>query len=353
MAVKLDNIHYDFRHIDGYDKPINIVVAPREPGKTSMMWLKKIYLPWKKNHKPWIYLVRKTVEITEALVNSIADTIINKFTDDNVELDYTKGNFKDGIVDIKINDVLFFRIVSLSIDLRRIKLAVLKDVGGVFMDEFIIDPKTGEKYEKNEAFKLKEAYTTWRRECDGTLKMYFLGNPYSLYNPLFMWLNVPTNKIKKGAIITGDLYVLECYEITKELQEYILSVNPLYKFDDVYKKYAFDGEAINDSNIKLSNKPNGYYLRFIFKLENKYLGIYQNNYINDFKDIFYCEVITDPSEKRKVYCFEFEDLVNRCVIMSNEEKLRFNRFKIAMRRQEVCFKDINCYYLAKEIYQLI
>ena len=51
------------------------------------------------------------------------------------------------------------------------------------MDEYIINPKSGERYGKDEAFKIKEAYTTWRRECDGVLKCYFLANPYSLYNP--------------------------------------------------------------------------------------------------------------------------------------------------------------------------
>ena len=62
MAVERDNLHYSFRAIDGYNKPINIVISPREPGKTTSMWMDKIYLPWKKNHKPWIFLLRQAVE---------------------------------------------------------------------------------------------------------------------------------------------------------------------------------------------------------------------------------------------------------------------------------------------------
>ena len=67
MAVKLDNIHYSFRGIDGYNKPFNFIVSPRELGKTTMMWNIKIYRKWKVNKKPWIYLVRQVVEITDSL----------------------------------------------------------------------------------------------------------------------------------------------------------------------------------------------------------------------------------------------------------------------------------------------
>ena len=113
MAVQLDNLHYDYRQIDGYNKPFNFIIAPRELGKTAMAWLKKIYFNWKKTKRPWIYLVRQSVEITEALISSIAETTINKFTDDNVAFRYTKGSFKDGIVDVYIKDDLFFRRLSL------------------------------------------------------------------------------------------------------------------------------------------------------------------------------------------------------------------------------------------------
>ena len=138
MAIPRDNLHYSFRPIDGYNKAFNIVISPREPGKTTSMWMDKIYLPWKKNHKPWIYLVRQAVEIDDALIESIFSTNMNKFTDDNLQPIYKASSFSDGIVDIflevkhlekkevkqddgslKMEDVevsekyLFFRIVSL------------------------------------------------------------------------------------------------------------------------------------------------------------------------------------------------------------------------------------------------
>ena len=349
--IPMDNIHYSFREIDGYNKAINCVVSPREPGKTTVAWMQKIYLPYIKTGKPWIYLVRQTNEITEALITSIED-IFNKFTDDNVKLEYAKSSFADGIVDCKIKGKIFVRIVSLSIQMRRIKLAVLRNIGGVLMDEYIIDPKTNERYQKNEAFKIKEAYTTWRRECDGMLKMYFLMNPYSLYNPLFMWLGVPVEKLKPGAIVVGDFWVVQCYQLTQELREHILKYNPLYEFDDAYRKYAFDGAAINDSNIRIGKQPPGYKLIFLFRKDNRILGIYKNDLWIDKEDRFFCKFL-DSSYNRTVFCFEFSDLVNGAIILSNDEKIKMNHFKMAMRNQKIIFQDINAYYVALEIYEMI
>ena len=223
MALELDNLHYSFREIDGYNKAFNFILSARELGKTSRFWYLKVYREWKKDGKPWIYMVRTSVEITEALINSVADTIFNKFSDDNVELEYNKGSFKDGIVDVKIDGKIIFRIVSLSIPLRRIKLAVLANIKSAFMDEYVINPKNGEKYQPNEAFKIKEAYTTWRRECDGVFKMYFLANPYSLFNPLFVDWNVEVNELKKGSFYVGDMYVIHWAIMSKELREHLQS----------------------------------------------------------------------------------------------------------------------------------
>lgn len=348
--VKRDNIHYSYRAINGYNKAFNFVLSARELGKTATFWLEQIYFPWKKDKRPWLYLTRMAVEINEALIDSIADTILNKFTDDEVKLTYTKGAFKDGIVDVFINKELFFRIVSLNIQLRRIKLAVLKNAKGSFMDEYIIDPKTGEKYIKQEAFKIKEAYTTWRRECDGVFKMYFVANPYSLYNPLFIDWGVDVNKLKKDSFYVGDSFVIHWAILSPELRAYLLQVNPLYKFDEDYTSYALEGTATNDAHIKIAELPQNYKLKFVFHHNGHYIGIYQNNYIEDHEDRYYCQEVDVISARRSVYCFEFSELVERCVLMSSEERDRLNKFKIAMRRRLVAFNNINCYYFIEEIY---
>lgn len=349
MAMKMDNIHFNFREIDGYQKPFNFVMSAREPGKTTSLWTTKIYGKWKENHKPWIYLVRTAVEITEAMIDSIFDTCIRKFFDDDIKVRYPKGEFKTGIVDVYVNDMLFFRIVSLSLPLRRIKLAVLKNIGGVAMDEYIIDPKSGEKYIKEEAFKIKEAYSTWRREADGVLKCYFLGNPYSLFNPLFVAWGVDTGKLKRGSFYVGDTFVIQWATLNPLLREKLLRDNPLYAFDEDYKGYALDGEAKNDKGIRLGKIKDGFFLRFVFKISNKYIGVFQNpDPLGD--PTYFAKEVDSFGKDRTAICFDFADMVDRTALIGTDERFYLARFKNAFRQRMVEFDTISIYYFLEEIY---
>ncbi|MBO7734200.1 MAG: phage DNA encapsidation protein [Methanobrevibacter sp.] len=352
---QLDNIHYSFRAIDGHDKPYNFVVCAREPGKSTMFMLTKHYFKWKQDHAPLLYIVRNIVEITEALILSIQDVIINKFTDDNITLKYSKASMREGLVDVYIQDVLFMRIEALSITTRKIKQSVLPKCRCILFDEFIINPKNAEKYLSNEAFKFKELYTTNERDrLDQTkpLKAYFLGNPYSLFNPYFVMLSISPAKLKFGQMYVGDNYVVDYYKMLPELRDLILKQNPFYQFDEEYRAYALEGKAILDKNIKLGKLPQNYHLRFVFKFEEKYIGIFQNNYWQDHADIYFCTFMTSKeiSKRRIAYCFDFKDLMNGTELFSREDKNRFSKFKIAMKKRLVAFQSIDCYYLIEEIY---
>ena len=346
--MELDNLHYNFRQIDGYQKPFNFVLSARECGKTTSAWI-KIYSNWKKTKKPWVYLTRTAVEINEALINSIFDTTIRKFFDDTFEVRFNKGSFKDGIVDVFIGDDLFFRIVSLSIPLRRIKLAVLKNIGGVLMDEYIIDPKTGERFIKEEGFKIKEAYTTWARESDGVLRCYFLGNPYSLYNPLFVAWGVDTRKLARGTFYVGDNFVIEWATLNPLLREKLLKENPLYAFDEDYKGYALDGEVKNDKKIRIGDKPDNFRLKFVFRVGGQILGVFRNN--NPLEDPeYFVDFIEDYGKNRTAFAFDFEELVERTALVGMEERNALYRFKDAFRARSIVFASVPAYYLVEEIY---
>lgn len=355
MAKIFDDIHYSFREIDGYNKAINFVASPRELGKTTTFWYKKAFCSWKKNKKPWLYLVRQANEITEELLDGIL-LPINKFSEEQIDFQYQRGALESGVLDVKINGELFFRVVALSCKLRRIKLSLIRDIAGVFMDEYIIDPKNQEKYLPNEAGKIKEIYTTYRRESDGILKMYFVGNLYSLYNPIWLWLGVDTNKIREAItkgesiVLTGENWLVQFKMLTPELRAWILEKNPLYQFDEEYKKYALNGVPVNDQNIKIGECPQNYRLKFVFRLENKNIAIYQNNYFEVREDRYFCDFIDDIGAKRTIYCFEFDQLINRAQVMSMDDRNRLNHFKIAMRKRQVVFSNVSCYYLVEEIY---
>ena len=352
MKHELDNLHYDFRELDGYNKPINIIISEREAGKTTIMWNKKIYRPWKKNHKPWLYLVRNQNEITDDLIDGI-ELVINKFNDE-IKLIYSRQNLESPICDIYIEEdgtkKLFIRILALSTKLRKIKLSLIPNIGGVFMDEYIIDPKSGEKYLKGEDMKIKEIYTTYRRESEGVLRMFFLGNPYSLYNPLFIWLGVDTRRLRPNVIETGDQWIVQCYQTKPELKEQILKNNPLYQFDESYKMYAFDGLAVNDMHIRLGPFPPKYQLKFIVRVNDVNIGIFKNDYVVDREDRYYCKEVKAFAGDRTIFAFDFTDVINKCVLVGMEERRKLENFRNAFRKRQVVFSNINIYYLVEEVY---
>lgn len=370
-----------WRTLDGFNKAINCFISPREPGKTDTTWWEKIFSNWMEDGRPWAYLVRQVVEITEAMIQDI-ENIINKWSIEPVTLEYTKGTFKDGIVDIKIKGKLFIRIIALSITLRRIKLAKIPNIAGVFMDEYIINPKSGEKYIPDEYFKIKELYTTYRREYQGKgmMKMYFCGNPYSLFNPLFVGLGVDVSLLRKDKYVqdgeddvtysfpdgitfvdkkykcshnvyVGHTYAIEWGVLHPILKRWLLEKNPFYQFDEEYNQYALEGMAVNDRNIKLSKQPRNFYLAFVLKMSGKNIGIFQNNYLEELEDKYFCKFLDEVSARRTIYCFEFEEMVERSILMSIDERLKLQRFKNAMRKRMVSFEDINVYYYIEEAYK--
>lgn len=355
--VEMDNLHYDWRRPDGFNKDINIAISCREPGKSSMFMMQKSYRIFKKFGAPYLYLVRNVVEISEAMIETWSETIINKFTDDNVKLEYNKGTFKEGIVDVKIKGKIFIRILAMNIPLRRIKTTLLKDVAGIFLDEFIINPRKNEKYLKDEARTFAEIYSTYKRERLGEkpLKVYMAGNPYSLYNPYFMWLGVDVKKLKLGEFYVGDNFVIDYYKMKEELKEKLLKENPLLEFDEEFKDYALYGKAILDKDIKLGQLPQNYSLKFVIRCEGKYVGIFKNQYWQDGADRYFCKYVDMDllDRNREAFCFEFGDLMNRCVLISKSERTLFSHFKTAFNRRNVVFSDISVYYITEQIYNYI
>ena len=347
-----DNIHFTTRKIDGYNLPFNFIISEREAGKSTAIWLDKCYKAFKENKQTSLVIRRKITHITKSYIDDIAE-IINKFTDDNVVFKYAITSLKEGITDIYIGDDRFMRICALSCDITALKSLVLRDLKYIVFDEFICNNRFGEKYLKDEATKFMEVYNTFRRESE-CLKCYFMGNPYSLYNPYFIFFNVDSSKLKRGAIISDKKsYVIQCYEITPELRAKILSENPLYQFDNSYTKYAFEGVNVNDQNIIIQKeKPENFRLLYVFKTAGKYIGLFAAAFWVLEGVQYYCMFLNGSkiSKRRDIICFDFEELVDRTVMLSPDERYKFQKIKDAMRKRLIAFESIECYYLTEEIY---
>ena len=351
MLTPIDNMHISLRETDGYNKAFNYIVCEREAGKSTQL-VAKLWKNYKDGYTSLLFR-RNVVDITEDYINSLLE-IIHKFFDETFEFFYNKTSLDNGIVTIKDKDgKVVFLVLGLSIKVSRIKSLVLRNIRAFFFDEFICNPRFKEKYLPSEADKFKEAYNTFYRESEVMIKCYFFGNPYSLYNPYFLWMGVDVSKLKKGEIYVGKNYLIWCYDLSPELREYILKRNPLYEFDDAYTRYAFFGQAINDENIRLSSLPLNFALKWLFRANGKYIGVYQNHYVDNLCDMYFCKEEEKISAHRNVYCYDFNELIGNSAVISRDDKEKFARFKRALQRNLVTFESINVYYIIIEIYNFI
>ena len=303
---------------------------------------------------------RRIVDITEVYIDSINATI-NAFMEEPVVFKYRRGAIKEGSIDVYIDDELFIRIIALSNPMQRIKSLRLDRIKYLIFDEFIINTRAGEKYLTDETFIFKELYNTFKRFCYDTpdkpeiLKCYFLGNPYSMYNPYFVWIGVNTKDLKPGTITKDTNWAVECGVLSDELRAKILATNPLYEFDDGYKKYAFFGQAVNDANIKLAEKcPEKFKLRHVIRIDGKYLYVYSDASDSGYKiwdfTMWACVRDSYEGQNRAVFCFDFKDLIDGTILMSSDDKRRFIIFRNCIRFRRIRFETIEAAYLAEQIY---
>ena len=357
--MKKDKLHFNLRRVDSYNKPFNFIISEREAGKSTAL-LNKAYKLFKKKHQQTIIIRRRVVDITELYVNSIARSI-NFFLpkDKQIEITFKKGNIKDGTVEVYIGDVQFLLIIALSIDISRAKSCICPNPGMIIYDEFICNNRGGEKYLEQEAFRFKEIYNTYQRYAvmnHHRLKCYFSGNPYSLYNPYFSDLDVNTLRLKPGVFIAEKNYVIYCYRIKEALRKVILRRNPLYQFDESYKRYAFYGQAVNDQQfIVVPKRPEGFYLRYVFRLSNKYLHVWSNNTSEDnWNDCkYYIECLNDTESSKKIYAIDFNNLVQNTNLLNPQLRFLFFRLKSAIQTREVTYNNVEAGYLTEQLYSCI
>lgn len=346
--MKLDDLHFSFREVDSYNKPFNFIISEREAGKTTAMVL-KMWKAFQENRRSLI-LRRQAVDITDLYIDSIQN-VLNKFIDTPIEFTYKRSKMKDGMLEVYVNDKLFFWVVALSSKLQRLKSLMLPGIKYIFFDEFIVNMKLGERYLQSEEFKFKEIFNTFQREAR-ELKCYFLGNPYSHFNPYFVDFGVKTSLLKPGARQIGPNWIVECYQIKDELKEFIVKNNPLYIFDNSYTKYAFGGQAIDDANILIVEKqPQNFSLCLIFKYNDKFINVYKTNKIEQ-EDYKFWINLTDTYEgkRRNVFCIDWRDMANNCYFIDAVSRDYFWSLRNALQVRTVAYQSIEASYMLESIY---
>ena len=366
--MKRDELHFRWNKTLSYNKTWNFVIGERESGKSVDSW----FLLWNAfhyNNRPSIVLRRRMADITSVYINDVTE-VLNKFLDKKIQLLYMKGDIKQGIVDVKLGEAdvnyswkqvqnlpTFFRVIALSTPMSRIKSLMMKNVKYFFIDEFICNLRGGEKYlAADEYFLIKEIYTTYNREAESAIKILGAANPYSVYNPIFMGLGVDTSKLKPGAFVVGDDYIINCFQVPPELKEIILKNNPMYQFDESYKRYAFSGEAINDQNIRIQKyEPKNFKLKYVFKMGQDFISVHRGS-AEDYK--YWCckhksDWLSKIGKKRKIITFDFGDMIEGSIKFNGDNIKDFLSIKGAMDRREITYNCIDAQYMMEDIYSII
>lgn len=367
----LDNMHFSWDNALSYNKTWNFAIGERESGKSVNSWI-KLYNAFYYLGCPSIVLRRRIADMTSAYVDDIA-TLLNKFLKPKyqIQLLYLKGDVSSGIADVHVGNATenyswaslktmptFFRIIGLSTPMNRIKSMVLKNVRYMFADEIIANVRGGESYlPGDEHFLIKEIYTTYNREAEKPIKILGAGNPYSVYCPVFSGLGVDSSKLKPGAFVVGSDYVIDCFQTPPELKAEILRRNPMYQFDDSYKRYAFGGESINDQNIRLQKtEPQGFKLKWVFKLGKDYISIHQGKCDKRMKEPFkywickhHGDWLEKVSKRRRVIAFNYADMISGVVKWTPLDHQNLSAIKDAMAQRQVTYNCVDASYMLEDL----
>ena len=364
-----DNLHFKWGKALSYNKPWNFVIGERESGKSVDSWL-HIWSAFNYEKRPSIVLRRRIADITGTYIDDV-ETLLNKFLEKPVQLLYLKGDVKSGIVDVYLGEAnkdyswqqmrklpVFFRIIGLSNPMSRIKSLMLPNVKYIFFDEFICNLRGQEKYLSDEFFMIKEIYTTYNRESSSSIRIIAAANPYSVYCPLFIGLRVDTSKLKPGSFVVGDNYIIDCFKVPEELKARILAANPMYEFDDAYKRYAFGGENVNDQNIKIQKiEPSGLKMKYIFKLGRDFISIHEGT-SNMQKEKFWCckhkeDWLEKVSKRRNIIVFDFADMCDGTRMIDMNIKVNMARLKDAVNKRNITYNCIDASYMMEDVYNFI
>lgn len=356
-----DNIHWNCDKLDSVNKIYNICVSARGTAKTTK-YCRKMYKEFTHWHTHWLILRRRPVDITVGYVNSIAITINNFLpVHKRIRLYFNKGDLNQGQADVYLDEKrtkLFFRIQALSIPSERAKSNMIEDVSGIWFDEFI--PNKPNQYLTDEVNLFRDVYGTYSREFkkyDGRrfTKCYFTGNPYTLFNPFFSYLQIDLSQIKPGCFLIGKKYALDFPIITPELREFILKTNPDLEENDDYVQYALNGVVMNDMKYKINKKrPFNYKLKYVFRIGGTYLLCWKDNdIINMLRDKWYIEENKTFDTSRKIYSIDFDNLIQGTCMLTRDIKIVLIGLKEGIGRRAVTYSNVNAAVLIESLYKTI
>lgn len=356
MSIKFEKNNknfINFQDLDGYNKTFNLIMCPREAGKTAQIEYIKLYKTIINNRGSVIILKRYANEVSQ---NSI-DTIIKRINrylnaDQKISCKNVKGLLSGvGTFNIEQNKKIYkneIMIIWLG-RIQKLKNTCIENVKYILFDEYCVNPKS-EKYQPEEFNSIIELYKTITRYTDKKIKFYFCGNPYSKFNPFTDYFKVPFEKMKPHRFILGPEWCVWCYQLTKEKIER-LKKDPIYNYDDEYANFALEGSYLIDDKYKRlivkTHQPHSRLCYYIYYNNNLY-GIFNNNNFFYF-DLLKCIL---KKSKHKIYTLNpLDNCLNENYEMIDENiRYRFRHLKNALKMNYIAFNSITAFLMLCEIY---
>jgi hypothetical protein len=260
-------MYYNYNDLFSRNALFNFIIGERGVGKTYGI-LKKVVKDFIKDGRQFIYLRRYKTELK--YFNTILEPHIynGEFGENEITI---KGN------KVYVNDKIAGYGYAIS-NAVTLKSSTFPNVSTIIFDEFIID-KGNIIYLNDEVTKFLEVYETIARMRD--VKVYFLGNAISLYNPYFEYFNlsIPYNsqfKMYKDGLILVNYIKNEEYREYKKKTKFGKIVN-----NTNYGKYAIDNEMLRDNDKTFVEKKTGNCTIYCNILLNGYtLGVWCNKESN-------------------------------------------------------------------------
>lgn len=299
---KMDTDHYTLHKIDSYNKSINIILTGLASGKTTGVKYKLFENFINKGHK-FLWVVRHVKDLNEEFLAEF----MNEFEGYNFYINKGRLCAKDG--NGQEQTVGYFVALSSANAFKRL---ALPKIMYIVFDEFILDPYVAaNRYIAGEMKNLLILWDKVGRFTDFKTKMYLLGNPVEIANPMFSALQIDPMQVRKNFnkvyIPHEDIAVHYCEtpSVIKAARVNTPYARVASRLPDYYKM-AFDSAEEYSKNVTyLKHVPNGFRPFASFKTNWGNIYVYIGNVKIDNKNIYtYVTEKPFPAGDKPMYTFD-------------------------------------------------
>lgn len=268
------SLYINYREIDGYNCPYNIISTTRGYGKSYGV-KKKVVKTFDRDGKRFAYFFRRQASIDKVLKNG--GNIFTDYNEDfNREIYFnSRGFYEDKKVDQDIitNRLGYNFIVN---DAQAYKNASFRDVGNIWYDECVIEKNSDERYIKDEPTKVQNICDTIIRNSNN-VKVYLTCNALESYNPFAIKWHLQMPDDGKYIWVSPNRQYLVYVRVPEEFIE--ARKNTLFgravsELD--YSKFSFGNQFITDNNSFIMTRPRGCRYLFTINTEARNIGIWTN-----------------------------------------------------------------------------